>query len=1100
LTLGDQEAIRHALGSVGAALAQVRDTSDALSNLIGLAAPDSIHEARGLAELARAIPKGHRLDPSWFNPGGTTLPRNDVREAASHAAAAVEAREKLLRDYDESVLGIEVPEALASYRQGAVSRFLSSAYRAHRAAMRGMAKDRRQRSPAEEQSVFFAVQETNEHDAWLNEHCPRLAASLGVCVGETESRDPGTWRQIEQDLAFVDQLMVRFVAQPPAAAFVDFVCEPTAGAQVAPLQGSLATALDKVHEETERLREYFEISGSDQSLLASPLTRFGDLAEWLGFHLRRFGELDSMLRARTARARSDAAGLTHIIERLQDDLVPTDQWPQALRRLVITHWLDHKYREDETLLAFSGDEHQALVEQFRTLDRQNINTSARRIRRALDSRRARIDAQHGGEPALVLRESQKRKRHLPLRRLFERIPNLLLTLKPCLMMSPLSVAQFLPADRYHFDLVIFDEASQVRPHDAIGAIMRGQQIVVAGDSKQLPPTSFFDRAADESLIDDEQDIRALESILDALRAKAMPSTQLLWHYRSRHEDLISFSNRNFYDSQLITFPSSSAERSPTRGVRLEYVPDAVYEDERDAVLTTAVRVNRIEALRLAQLVVQHARTRPTESLGVVALNMRQREVVEEEIKRARLLDQTLDDFFDTDKADPFFVKALEQVQGDERDVIMISVGYGKSREGKLSHHFGHLNQEAGERRLNVLITRARLQVVVVSSIRSGDIEQSKTQKRGPLLLKSYLDFAERGRIALEAQTTGGDGDYESPFEEQVGIALSQAGYTVHRQVGTSRFRIDLAIVHPDHPGRYVLGIECNGKTYHQSKTARDRDRLRQEILEGLGWTIHRIWSTNWIRQPDRELDKVIARIAQLLSDDVADMRNDWSGGAANVDTGDEAVSDGLLDEGAWDVHGASRLEAVEQPAPLSVPYKFAQIQAHRGGYGSILSIASHQITELVVDCVEVEGPIHEDLLLRRITVAFGHQRAGVRIAAHVSEAIRIAEWKKLVRRHGRFLWSPDDQAVVPRGPAPDGAVREIGHISDEEIQQAMILLVERAFSLSGDELIGRTARLFGYQRTGADIKLRLEETIQAAVRAGQLSVVDGRYELQRSST
>jgi len=687
---------------------------------------------------------------------------------------------------------------------------------------------------------------------------------------------------------------------------------------------------------------------------------------------------------------------------------------------------------------------------------------------------------------------------MPLRRLFEKIPNLLPTLKPCLMMSPLSVAQFLPADRYRFDLVIFDEASQVRPHDAIGAIMRGRQIVVAGDRRQLPPTSFFDRAADESLIDDDQDIRALESILDALRAKAMPSSQLLWHYRSRHEDLISFSNRNFYDSQLITFPSATAERSPTRGVRLEYVSDAVYEDERDAVLTTAVRVNRTEARRVAQLVVHHARTRPDESLGVVALNMRQQEVINEEIKQLRLLDQTLDDFFDPERPDLFFVKALEQVQGDERDVIMISVGYGKNRSGVLSHNFGPINQDGGERRLNVLVTRARLQVVVVSSIRAGDIDPSKTQKRGPLLLKSYLDFAERGQIALDAQTVGGDGDYESPFEEQVGNALSQAGYTVRRQVGTSRFRIDLAIVHPDHPGRYVLGIECDGKTYHQSKTARDRDRLRQEILEGLGWAIHRIWSTDWIRQPDRELDKVIARIAQLLSDDVADERDDWNGDAASIDIGDAADSNDL-DEGTFSAHDAPHRAAIEQPAPLSVPYDVAQVRPHRGGYGAILSIASHQIAELVAECVDVEGPVHEDLLLRRITVAFGHQRAGARIAAHVGEAIQIAEWKKLVRRQGRFLWSTDDQEVVPRGLAPDGTVREIGHISEEEIQQAMTLLVERAFSLSGDELIGRTARLFGYQRTGADIKLRLEEMLEAAVRAGQFAVVNGRYQLPRIS-
>jgi superfamily I DNA and/or RNA helicase len=293
---------------------------------------------------------------------------------------------------------------------------------------------------------------------------------------------------------------------------------------------------------------------------------------------------------------------------------------------------------------------------------------------------------------------------MPLRRLFAQIPNLIPVLKPCLMMSPLSVAQFLPADRYQFDVVIFDEASQVRPHDAIGAILRGKQLIVAGDSQQLPPTAFFERSVDDDIIDDD-DLRAVPSILDAVRSKGANPRNLRWHYRSRHESLIAYSNHSFYKGRLITFPS--AGDSPNLGVRFDYVSNGRYEDERERDFRTTVKINRIEAKRVAQLVLEHARKRPDESIGVVTLGLHQRDVVEEEIKQSLVLDKSLDEFFREDKPDRFFVKALEQVQGDERDVILISVGYGKNALGHLSHNFGPINQEGGERRLNVLVTRAR---------------------------------------------------------------------------------------------------------------------------------------------------------------------------------------------------------------------------------------------------------------------------------------------------------------------------------------------------------------------------------------------------------
>jgi len=674
-------------------------------------------------------------------------------------------------------------------------------------------------------------------------------------------------------------------------------------------------------------------------------------------------------------------------------------------------------------------------------------------------------------------------------------------------MSPLSVAQFLPADLYQFDVVIFDEASQVRPHDAIGAIMRGKQLVVAGDSKQLPPTSFFDRTDDGDSSEDEQSLKDMESILDALGAKRMTSSKLLWHYRSQHEDLIAYSNQHFYGSELITFPTPTAERSPTRGVRLDYVPDARYEDERDAVLRTTVRVNRLEARRLAQLVMLHARTRPDESLAVVTLNSRQQEVVEDEIQQARSLDRSLEDFFSPDKREPFFVKALELIQGDERDVIIIGIGFGKNAQGILSHNFGPINLDGGERRLNVLVTRARLQVIVVASIRAGDIDLTRTAKTGPERLKQYLDFAERGPTSLEANTTGGNGAYESPFEFEVGEALKDAGYTVHRQVGCSSFRIDLAIVDPNQPGSYLLGIECDGATYHRSKTARDRDRLRQEVLERLGWTIHRVWSTDWIRSRRKELDRLVARIesvrvagelpAQPAPEPRPSSASDADAVIKKSREGPALLSIERLAEPSVEAPdaGIGATPAAEPTESPTVPYRLAIIPVV--GYGDIFSTPVSRIADAVVACVAVEGPIHRDLLYRRIASAWGYQRAGSKIAPRIDAALTLAIQDARIRRQESFLWPAEKKPLLLRGPSDDGWIREIGHITDHEIALGMKTVLTHAFSLSEDELVLRTARLFGYGRTGPDINRRLREVIAVGVNADAIEDRGGRFQLRR---
>ena len=431
-----------------------------------------------------------------------------------------------------------------------------------------------------------------------------------------------------------------------------------------------------------------------------------------------------------------------------------------------------------------------------------------------------------GQIGLLLREFEKRSRHLPIRKLMREAGNAIQAIKPVFMMSPMSIASFLPPRMIDFDLVVFDEASQVRPVDAFGAVMRGRQLIVVGDSKQLPPTSFFETLASDGEVEDEDDdvppSADMESILGLTAGQGVFQRMLRWHYRSRHESLIALSNQEFYDHRLVVFPSPDATRTDL-GLVYHHLSDTAYDRGRS-------RTNRKEAAAVARAVMRHARERPSLSLGVAAFSMAQADAIIDELERLRQGDPAAEAFFSKHPYEPFFVKNLESVQGDERDVIFISVGYGKDEHGYLAMSFGALNGDGGERRLNVLITRARMSCQVFTNLTHGDIDLARTPSRGVASLKAFLKYAATGSLDVPGP---GRAEQDSVFEEQVAQALERVGHRVVSQVGSGGFRIDLAVVDPKLPGRYVIGIECDGATYHSSRSARDRDRLREQVLVGV---------------------------------------------------------------------------------------------------------------------------------------------------------------------------------------------------------------------------------------------------------------------------
>ncbi|RLA39835.1 MAG: hypothetical protein DRR42_26740, partial [Gammaproteobacteria bacterium] len=481
------------------------------------------------------------------------------------------------------------------------------------------------------------------------------------------------------------------------------------------------------------------------------------------------------------------------------------------------------------------------------------------------------------EFGVLARELQKKTRHKPVRSLFNEMGYRLLDLCPCMMMSPLSVAQFLPSDFNGFDLVVFDEASQITTWDSVGAIARGKNVIVVGDPKQMPPTSFFSGAVNV----DDPDEEDLESILDQALAARLPHLRLKGHYRSRHETLIAFSNSKYYENSLVTYPASNTKKSAVTLHRI----DGVYSKGKG-------RNNPIEAKAVVKEIIRRLSDpeRCKQSIGVVTLNTEQQRTIEDLLDDARREYPQIEEYFQsTDTYDGVFVKNLESVQGDERDIIIISLGYGPTEAGghTMSMNFGPLNKSGGERRLNVAITRATTELLVFSSFDSSMIDLSRSSALAVEHLKHYLEFAEKGPIALAEQSTAvyGVDQFDSDFEQAVAWALRDKGWKVQTQIGVSKFRIDLGVIHPDFPGVYLAGIECDGATYHSSPSARDRDRVRQLILENLGWRLVRLWSTDYFQDPDEAISRIDRRLNDILHED----RNK----AAHIEVREQPKSDDL---------------------------------------------------------------------------------------------------------------------------------------------------------------------------------------------------------------
>jgi very-short-patch-repair endonuclease len=801
------------------------------------------------------------------------------------------------------------------------------------------------------------------------------------------------------------------------------------------------------------------------------------------------------------RNRALATGLSALVEQIEHGVTPPDQAREAFRLGYARWWLPRVLDGDPVLRDFRRFQHENAIDEFREIDDLVRTHATGRVISAIAHGLPTVQSvPRNSELGLLRYQMELQRPSQSIRDMIGKMPESFSKLAPCMLMSPLSIAQYFPPNQALFDVVIFDEASQITTWDAVGAIARGRQTIIVGDPKQLPPTNFFgSNDDDEDVADHEKD---MESILDEAKASGIPVRDLRWHYRSRSESLIAFSNYHYYQNRLVTFPSPKVE---DRAVRLRKVPNGVYDRGKS-------RTNRIEAQAVADEAVARMlswldlpeKSRPT--LGIITFNAQQQSLILDLLDAARRDYPALEWFFADERVEPTIVKNLENVQGDERDVILFSITFWKDAAGKQAMDFGALNRNGGERRLNVAVTRARHELIVFSGFTADQIDPTRAKGLAITHLKTFLDYAERGSLALPAQNLGSVGGFDSPFEEAVAKQLEQRGWAVVPQVGISGFRIDLGVRHPDLAGAYLAGVECDGASYHSAATARDRDKVRQQVLTGLGWNMLRVWSTDWWYDAIGCADRLHVALQALLDASRADSRAEAEEGVnADFDTGQEICAI----EGVGDNETVAPVE-LETPAPPSIDVELTSA----GTRLTVTPIASdatvvvpdevYLITDLsgfsvqpdhfhefayrdtlramVAAVIETESPLRTDILCQRIARAHGWLRTGAKIRERIDMHLR--DFDRTQESSGEFIWKPGavTEVFTYRPPHSEEARRGI-----PDIPLAELAAVVRGHPdlLDEPDPARELARILGVERLAGGSRARLDEAIARARRRDQ---------------
>ena len=780
-------------------------------------------------------------------------------------------------------------------------------------------------------------------------------------------------------------------------------------------------------------------------------------------------------------------GIGFIATEYKEKNIPTGQLTDSFRKSFYQAAIRYIIAKEPTLELFNGKIFNDIIAKYKQISAKFEETTQRELFARLASNIPSFthEAIQSSEVGILQKNIRNNARGISIRKLFDQIPTLLSRMCPCMLMSPLSVAQFIDTDADKFDLIVFDEASQMPTYEAVGAIARGKNVIIVGDPKQMPPTSFF---SVNTIDEDNIEMEDLESILDDCLALSIPSKYLLWHYRSKHESLIAFSNSEYYDNKLMTFPSPDNIESKVRIVNI----NGYYDKGKS-------RQNRAEAQAVVDEIARRLRSEELrkKSIGVVTFSIVQQALIEDLLSDLFIFYPELETLA-LECDEPLFIKNLENVQGDERDVILFSVGYGPDAEGRVSMNFGPLNRAGGERRLNVAVSRARYEMIIYSTLRSDMIDLNRTSSIGVAGLKRFLEYAEKGTRSTISSVPRQLSEATASIETIIADRLRSLGYTVHTDIGCSGYRIDIGIVDTENTSNYQLGIICDGKNYKRTKTARDREIVQNNVLKALGWDIYRIWTMDWWEKPDEVMATIQEAIARKKSSKVGSMT------AAEINSTPTEVAAPaptaqITNNEISFVLKASPVAPEKQAASvlstqnrIEQKYKFAKITPYNYSPEDFFFTDSYSILlSQIRKIMESEAPISKSLLCKKILSEWGISRLGTRVEAQIETALDAlniyrTEYEGLV-----FCWNDKEQCAsysIYR-PVSD---REAADIPPEEIANAIRQLLTDSISLPAADLIKACAQQFGFARMGSNIDAAMQRGIREAVKRNYAKIENER--------
>lgn len=1021
-----------------------------------------------LCDLASGVPE---IKPALLQAADVEEALAQLRATAEQGRWRDQLRAKVLARFTPEVTRLDAKSVLSEWDRAELQWFLPkwSGQKRIFKMLKGFAANASSLTKDQVKPALVELTAWQEEERKLKEMKGKAAPYLGQAWADS---DDGKWEDLAAACEWVEKLQALLVqwfgnrtsAHTSRQQMTEVLLDGRHDqAQLTSLQG-IVSQDERIKADEKELARLLNLSFEQlqaSQMAGEWLVFIADKAKLWSTHIDRLREWSTW---RRVRVEAMEAGLQTLIAPYEEGQIPNPQLIAAFERGLYKSIANYIIARDKSLLAFSGKLFEDTIERFRAADQHYLTLTQQEIAARLSAKipQMSVEAAQSSEAGILQRAIRSGGRNLSIRKLFETIPNLLPRLTPCMLMSPISAAQYLDPNGAKFDLVIFDEASQVPTAQAVGALARGHQAVIVGDPKQLPPTSFFSKNSSEA--DEEEALQDMESILDDCLALGMPERHLTWHYRSRHESLIAFSNAHYYENKLMTFPSPD---EPVSSVTL--IPVEGYYDrgrskqnraEGEAVVAEMIRRVKDPVLR-------------KRSIGVVTFSSVQQTLIEDLLEEAMKQDQELDLLF-AQLPEPIFVKNLENVQGDERDVILFSVGYGPDATGKVNLNFGPLNRQGGWRRLNVAVSRARHEMLVYSTLMSHHLNAGRISAQGVLGLKAFLDYAEKGQRALPASVASEQVSLASNLHRSLAAELNALGYETELHVGASGYRIDIGVLDPVNKGQYVLGILLDGPMYRDAGAARDRDILREQVLEQLGWRLVRVWSPEWWENKGNVIRQVVEGIRKAKE----------STRQAEVPSVVPTVTIHAAEPAPIPESSETEVEQVKPGKSDTKAYIPCQLEPVSLGTDMFYSPAS---TELILgqirQVIREEGPISRSLLAKRVLQAWGITRLGAKLDQRLSDLIARLKPEESVSDGAVVYW--------PEGTEPsrynlfrvatDEARRSAEELPVEEIAAAVKAVLASQISLPQEDLVRQVVKLLGYARSGNALDRVIRSGIQKAI-------------------